>query len=138
MSSAEEATFSCQAAGWRLPAGAEAVTRARELARATLARWGLEPATPEAVLLISELVTNALVHGRAPIHLHLSCDGNPRMLQCQVSDASPEEPRQHPADSGEPHGRGLMILAAIASSHGWHVVPGGKAVWFTYRIPDRS
>ena len=85
----------------------------------------------DAELLVSELVTNALRHGDPDITLQMST--HPPRLGVGVVDRGEADsiaPRNPPP--GQPDGRGLMIVDAIASAWGVHPIdpPPGKIVWF--------
>ncbi|MCX5208945.1 ATP-binding protein [Kitasatospora sp. NBC_00240] len=112
--------------GWRIPPGSGTLARARELARNTLREWdhpGEEYA--HAVLLVSELVTNAHRHAGGPADLELS--PVPGGVLLRVSDSSPRLPvRREPGADG---GFGLHLLARLSESWGVEPVPGGKSVW---------
>ena len=78
-----------------LPAAGRAPWVARQVTRETLAAWQVSHLEETAVLLISELVTNAVRHaqtGRLAMALYLEADG--RWLRIEVHDADPHEPRQ--------------------------------------------
>ena len=88
-----------------------------------------------AILLVSELVTNAVRHGRAQITLRLAASRD--HVHVEVGDGDERLPRQraHRPDPSEPGGRGLLIVDAIASA--WGVAlrssDSGKIVWFVLR-----
>ena len=90
-----------------------------------------------AQLLVSELVTNALVHGRGAVGLRMS--RNDRVVRVEVSDTSaqPARPVLHPGVEDE-SGRGLFLVSALANS--WGSEPnagdGGKTVWFELHLRD--
>jgi anti-sigma regulatory factor (Ser/Thr protein kinase) len=92
----------------------------------------------DASLLASELVTNAVRYGRPDIRLRLQVDV--ARLRVEVHDGgAPMPPWVAPgAPSGQPHGRGLVIVNHLAAS--WGVdgtdVGDGKDVWFELRRPD--
>ncbi|MFD6181500.1 ATP-binding protein [Streptomyces goshikiensis] len=124
---------------WLLPRSPHAPAQARALLRAQFTEWdiGAEP-TDSAELLLSELVTNAVRHARAPqgrgIGVRLArYDG---MLRVEVADAGPpvKLTPQVVAD-GDEQGRGLAIVAALAER--WGQCPRrngiGKAVWAEVR-----
>lgn len=88
----------------------------------------------DAELLVSEIVTNAIRHGRPAVSLQLSLD--PPGLGVYVHDhgdveAMPAGDTPVP-DVGQPGGRGLLIVRSVASE--WGIVPSdpppGKTVWF--------
>ncbi|MGK5500985.1 ATP-binding SpoIIE family protein phosphatase, partial [Streptomyces sp. URMC 125] len=74
---------------WQFAADPSVVGRARELATAQLARWGLEEAAFTTELIVSELVTNAIRYAGPPIGLRLIRD---KTLICEVSDPSQTQP----------------------------------------------
>jgi anti-sigma regulatory factor (Ser/Thr protein kinase) len=105
----------------------EAVADARRFTGAYLSQWGLHGVQESAILLVSELVTNALLHAGGPARLELRPKAD-RVRIC-VSDDAPVEPTpQHPDDESD-HGRGLMLVDMLARE--WGVVPAGlgKTVW---------
>lgn len=89
------------------------------------------PVVEDALLLVSELVTNAVRHGRPSIEITLRI--TPERLRIEVRDggeALPVVPRGQPSVD-RPTGRGLLIVAATASDWGIERSPGarGKTVW---------
>jgi anti-sigma regulatory factor (Ser/Thr protein kinase) len=89
----------------------------------------------DAELLVSELVTNAIRHGRPAITLRIRLD--PPGIGVEVRDEGPGEPvvpLEEPSSS-QPSGRGLRLVDAVASSWGVRRAenPPGKIVWFTLR-----
>ena len=115
-----------------LPPEARSSSMSRRFVQHALARWQLDALVDVAVLLTSELVTNAIVHAQTDIEVTITRD-DPLTITVAVSDRSRNEPRvqRHLDDSAT--GRGLGILDALASS--WDVVSGagGKTVRFTLR-----
>ncbi|WP_329139236.1 SpoIIE family protein phosphatase [Streptomyces sp. NBC_01476] len=105
------------------------VPRARSLAAVRLRRWGLHERTYDATLVVGELVTNALRHGAGEITLRLIRTGS-RSVVCEVSDPGNGRPWQHRADPLDEHGRGLLVVHAVADRWGvrWND-DGGKTVW---------
>ncbi|MEU5991188.1 ATP-binding protein [Spirillospora sp. NPDC047418] len=129
------------AAAWDLPAEARAASRARDLTARTLRGWHVtDPASggdiADVVLMVDELVTNAVVHGAGPVRLALRLDGT--LLTAEVSDAHPAAPA---VPGGPPRvldwaeaGRGLLLVAALATDFGARPRPPGKTVWFTRHL----
>ena len=83
-----------------------------------------------AVLLVSELVTNAILHGRGPLELRARTTGE--ALRVEVHDADPRTAPTlstgvEPTDDG---GRGLQLVDILADRWGWAESPAGKVVWF--------
>lgn len=89
----------------------------------------------DAVMATSELVTNAIVHGRGPRCVEGSFDPHHRLLYVMVVDGSgvlPAIVADRPLGTG---GLGLHIVSSLASDWGAIVVDGGTQIWFT--IDDR-
>jgi PAS domain S-box-containing protein len=81
----------------------------------------------DAVLTTSELVTNALLHGRAPVELRMRIEGADVLIE--VRDRATYQPRKLRPDELDEHGRGLQIVAALAVRWGTRPTEYGKAVW---------
>ncbi|MCH0543454.1 SpoIIE family protein phosphatase [Streptomyces sp. MUM 203J] len=117
------------------------VAAARAFVRDTLQGWGFTDVVDDAVVLTSELVTNAVIHaGTAADVLCLRTDEGVRI---EVADHYPE--REVPVQgSGQPfvapdreNGRGLLLCAALASRWGVEYSPAHKHVWFQLDLPER-
>ncbi|MFD7665099.1 SpoIIE family protein phosphatase [Streptomyces sp. NPDC059788] len=106
------------------------VPRGRHFLLRTLRLWGLAALADTALLLASELLTNAVLHARGALTLRVWY--SVRELGVEVLDgSSTPRPRARLADNAEENGRGLMLVEALA--HAWGTRPGavGKTVWFT-------
>ncbi|BBH68048.1 hypothetical protein ACTI_47330 [Actinoplanes sp. OR16] len=102
--------------------------RARELASAACARWGLPHLSGRAALVAGELVTNAVVHAQTMLDLRLTLGR--RYLVVAVRDGSaavPVLPGPGSADPAAP--RGLLLVDTMARRWGSTPAPGGKVVW---------
>ena len=122
----------------RLTARPQAAGTARRHLTGALDRWGCSGWAETATLLVSELVANAVVHGHGPIELDVRADDDGLLVR--IGDASPTLPETgHGQDDdglGE-HGRGLVLVEALADSWGWTARPdSGKDVWF--RLAGRA
>lgn len=107
-----------------------APSAARASVRAVCATY--HPAlVDDAVLLVSEVVTNAVKHGHAPVRLCIECD--PSGIVVSVEDASPELPRTRPHDRRRHSGRGLLLVQRLAAEWGVRLTEHGKQVWFRLR-----
>lgn len=84
--------------------------------------------TDMAELCTSELVTNALLHGAAPVSVEAEL--RRRTLRVAVCDAGPGDVRARQAADAASSGRGLEIVATVASRWDVEQVDGGKRVWF--------
>ncbi|MGI5424218.1 SpoIIE family protein phosphatase [Streptomyces sp. CA-179760] len=111
---------------WQLPPDPAAVARARKLAGGQLAAWGLTEAAFTTELIVSELVTNALRYGGAPIELRLIRDST---LICEVSDGSNTAPHLRRARVFDEGGRGLLLVAQLSDRWGTRQTPTGKTIW---------
>jgi hypothetical protein len=110
---------------WRLP---DAVLHARRFTARTLRSWGVADELDTALLVVSELVTNAIAHtqGAVGMDLTLSVD----RLRIAVNDASPRSPVKPVSVSWESTGgRGLLIVEATTTAWGSVPLSGGKQVW---------
>jgi serine phosphatase RsbU (regulator of sigma subunit)/anti-sigma regulatory factor (Ser/Thr protein kinase) len=108
----------------------ESVPAARRLVRDALASWGAQHVVDDAVLVVSELVTNAIVHAGTRVDVTCRYDGG--QIQIEVVDRHP--PRALPLDVGPPPtdregGRGLYLCATLANSWGVEYTEGTKRVW---------
>jgi PAS domain S-box-containing protein len=134
------AVITARAAASFEPVG-RSVATARAFVRDTLQGWGYSEVIDDAVVLTSELVTNAVVHaGTTADILCLRTDGGVRV---EVTDHYPE--REVPLQSaGQPFrspdsegGRGLLLCAALATRWGVEYTPAEKQVWFQLDLPQR-
>ncbi|MFH9983889.1 SpoIIE family protein phosphatase [Streptomyces sp. NPDC017179] len=122
-------------AALELLGGVEAAPRARAFASGVLASWRFPPELHDlGVLAASELVANSLQHGTPPTRLRLR--RTDRRLIVEVTDGDDHLPRRRRADPGDESGRGIAIIATIATSWGARRTPGGgKAVWCEFTLP---
>ncbi|MCI0386751.1 SpoIIE family protein phosphatase [Streptomyces sp. CNQ085] len=116
--------------------GVEAAPRARAFASGVLTSWRFPRALHDlGVLAASELVANSLQHGTPPMCLRLR--RTDRRLIVEVTDGDDHLPRRRRADPVDESGRGISIVATIASAWGSRRTPGGgKAVWCEFALPD--
>ncbi|GAA3003372.1 SpoIIE family protein phosphatase [Streptomyces fulvorobeus] len=134
------AVITARAAATFDPVG-RSVATARAFVRDTLQGWGYTDVVDDAVVLTSELVTNAVVHaGTAADVLCLRTEDGVRI---EVSDHYPEReiPLLGSAMDTSPEregGRGLLLCAALASRWGVEYTPTHKHVWFRLDLPERS
>lgn len=112
-----------------LPAEPTSPGVARLFIRSTLADWQLSVFEDIACLLVSELVTNAILHAASASLLTLGYrDG---VLHVAVADGSEQKirPRAYSREAGT--GRGLMLVDALSAEWGSTSTGDGKEVWFT-------
>lgn len=110
-----------------LPPSATSPAQARRFVATTLRGWGVDGGE-DVLLLVSELVTNGLLHARTSMTVKVAEDG-PGAIRLSVSDESRQElqPRNFSAESGT--GRGLRLLDAMALEWGVTAQRSGKTVW---------
>ncbi len=113
-----------------LPPEPRSVREARGLVRTALAGWALEHLEAPAVLLVSELATNVVLHARTPFVVTAEQRGE--VLRISITDASANRPsrRRHGVQAGT--GRGLGLVATLATEWGAEPAehPFAKTVWF--------
>ncbi|MFG2811060.1 ATP-binding SpoIIE family protein phosphatase [Streptomyces massasporeus] len=115
-------------ASWRLPARGDAPARARTHVAALLRRWGIRDVTRDNVLLlVSELVTNAVRFAEGPITVRLIRAGHG--LLCEVGDSGNGRPRLRRGDLLDNGGRGLSIVHRLTTRWGVRWTDTGKVVW---------
>ena len=81
----------------------------------------------DAILVTSELLTNATLHAVPPIELRVI--GDETEIRIEVHDHASYEPRKQRPDAEDEHGRGLQIVAALADRWGTRPTNAGKTVW---------
>lgn len=116
---------------FELAAHPSSVARARRLTRARLSGWAVcEDTCDTAALVVSELVTNAIVHTageRVACELHDQGD----LVRIAVRDegCAPDEPHPAPQRPEEEHGRGLLLVEALCRGWGAQQAGPGLLVW---------
>ncbi len=110
--------------------------RARRWARSRLAGSGIaadEQVAETLILLISELVTNAVVHTGCPAVLSMLLPGlptdEPGTVRVEVADRSTCPPRPRRAEGDDTNGRGLELVDGLADRWGWRHEGAGKSIW---------
>jgi anti-sigma regulatory factor (Ser/Thr protein kinase) len=128
----------------------ESARAAREFTVVTLREWRLEPLTDDAVVIASELATNAILHGspaatddvandpgRARVELSWCLQAS--RLICVVTDQAGTPPTAAAPDPGAESGHGLQIVGALAVAWGWTILgTGEKAVWAAVDLPGHA
>lgn len=110
------------------------VGRARRWARSRLACCGIgsdEALAETLLLLVSELVTNAVVHAGTPSVLRMVLPGRHTQgaVRVEVADLSTCPPRQRHTDGEDTNGRGLELVSGLADRWGWQREGFGKRIW---------
>jgi hypothetical protein len=118
----------------------ESLDAARAFVRRTAHAWRVDGLADDLVLVVTELVTNALRHGlgtRSAVGVDVSLYGTDSRVMCAVSDPSDEVPVRVTPDVSHDSGRGLQIVEALSMYWGWTALargdgPGGKSVWAVF------
>jgi anti-sigma regulatory factor (Ser/Thr protein kinase) len=114
----------------RFGRSSEQIPEARAFVRTTLSRWGETSVIDDALLVTSELFTNAVLHGSGRIDLYVTLD--PEALRIAVVDDGCRTPDRWPRRGATPTlgGRGLRIVDTVASTWGNNFDPAGRTrVW---------
>lgn len=111
-----------------LPPDRAAAAKARHFVGETMQAWNFDEVIPDAELLVSELVTNAVLHARSTSRVTIERNGN--TLRVSVFDTSLTRPRLRNYGPEAVTGRGLLLVDRIARRWGVEQLPTGKTVWF--------
>lgn len=112
------------------------VGAARRFVRQTLESWHLDDVLESAVLLTSELATNAVLHARSGFAVLVERLDD--QIRVEVLDSSPVPPRRRHNASTAATGRGVGLVESLSTA--WGVTPLGhldgfaKGVWFTLPV----
>ena len=115
---------------WQLPGDPASIGHARRLTVTSCAAWGLT-CGPQAELVVSELVANAVLHGWGPVGLRLRHTA--RGLVVEVDDGNPTPPTIVEAEQRGIGGYGIHVVERLAE-WGWRRAGSGKTVWA--RVPE--
>ncbi|OIJ68714.1 hypothetical protein WN71_006535 [Streptomyces mangrovisoli] len=115
-----------------LPAEPASVPEGRAFLHKALTSWNCAESADDALLLLSEMLTNAVQHAEGPLGLHLHRTATD--LTVEVSDRSLQLPRPRIAGEDDESGRGLILVRALATSWGVRPTDEGKTTWFTLRL----
>ncbi|MCX5071110.1 ATP-binding protein [Streptomyces sp. NBC_00513] len=119
-----------------IAADIQAVPKTRRLVLAVVRGWNLRltgETLDELALLCSEIIANAVRHTTGPSTVTVRWTGT--RLRVEVTDTAPEFPSPRGCTHHAESGRGLMLIAAIATDWGTTPTPTGKAVWFEMTPP---
>lgn len=110
------------------PSEGLSASAARRFVASTLDDWGLERLEETACLLVSELVSNVVLHADTDLDVHLRrSDGRVRI---EVHDRNPQLPQRKFYSPTSTTGRGMVFIAELSQGWGAEPTAGGKMVWF--------
>jgi DNA-binding NarL/FixJ family response regulator len=118
----------------RFAAELQSAGAARRFAAEVLESWGSADVEDAVLLLVSELVTNAVIHAHSEVEVVLRL--HPDRIRVEVIDAAVEYVHRRDAASDEQSGRGMALTEALASAWGIETLVAGKSVWF--EVPRAS
>ena len=118
-----------------LPSDASTVRLARQVTRDALASWHLGQLEEDAVLLVSELVTNALRHARDTGAIGLELVSTATRLRLEIQDGDPNWRRMDSLADCDESGYGFLLVDSLADRWGLRRVCAGKAVWAELDAP---
>lgn len=122
--------------GWRWVSAeweprADVVPRVRRWAVGVMAGWGADDVEWQVTQLLTEVVTNVVLHAGTAFSVRLGNDpAAAGRVRCEVHDASPVLPRLRHHSMRATTGRGIRLLDAVSDRWGVEREAGGKAVWF--------
>jgi anti-sigma regulatory factor (Ser/Thr protein kinase) len=115
-----------------LPSTRRSAAEGRAFVAATLQSWGHRRGLGDVLLVVSELVTNAVLHaGGAGVDLTVTLTDH--AVRIEVTDASSALPEPKPPTDDSTNGRGLLLVDAVAGTWGAEVGHSGKRVWAEVR-----
>ncbi len=111
-----------------IPSVPSSISKVRRFAVAACVRGGRDDLSDTVALLVSEVATNALVHGSGHVQVRVTTRG--AVLRVEVADDSPRMPQPRAASQLEEGGRGLALVESLAAAWGVQRQGEGKVVWF--------
>lgn len=126
----------CRYEETRLPASPASARAARQWVSGLLDGWDLSEAADDLRLVVSELVSNAILHARTAVDVVLSIAEG--VLELVVRDHNPRSPRPRvrKADDAATTGRGLLLVDELSDDWGVAERMDGKEVWFRVAAPQ--
>ncbi|MET9660242.1 SpoIIE family protein phosphatase [Streptomyces sp. NPDC006510] len=119
-------------ADWGVPFDPAAVAGMRTVVAEKLDDWGLSDLAFATELVLSELITNAIRYGSAPVTVRLLYD---RTLTCEVADSNSTSPHLRYAAAMDEGGRGLFLVARLSERWGTRYTSQGKVIWAEMALP---
>ncbi|MFF8843306.1 SpoIIE family protein phosphatase [Streptomyces sp. NPDC015127] len=116
----------------------ERIAAARQQVRELLHDWSDEEQVDSAALMVSEMITNVLVHtdGNALLAAEIAHGDKGRRLRVEVTDPSDELPHKRRPGEMASSGRGLVLMEVLADAWGVDPRGEGKSIWFELYEPE--
>ena len=114
---------------------AGASRRARDVVTDACLRWDLPNVVGAAAIIISELVSNVVDHAHTPMTIEVAHRDSHLYLAVHDGASTPPVPKDLAGDTRALRGRGLMLIAAVATTWGYDPNNDGKTVWATVALP---
>lgn len=111
-----------------LPPDTESPRRARHFVQNMLIDGEVASTLEVVTLLVSEVVTNAVLHARSDVTVTVRNDGT--VVRVEVEDQSESVPTQMPVAQDATTGRGMVLIEQLADAWGTRTSRQGKTVWF--------
>jgi len=108
------------------------VAEGRAFVRDTLMQWGLYSLADRAVLVASELITNAVLHTRSSPFINLFLVSN--CVRLEIADSSERRPRRRNSGVDATTGRGILLVESISDRWGASPIENGKVVWCEFDL----
>ena len=121
------------AASARLSPEAPSAGQARRFVDETLRRWECDELLDTVELLVSELVTNAVIHAKSDVDVSVQLLAD--RIRIEVADQSPAGIRRRELTAEGSSGRGISMVESLATAWGVISNRNGKAVWFEVARP---
>jgi len=121
-----------------LPACSESVRMGRHTTRVVLSAWRLPSLEENAVLVVSELLTNAIRHARDTDAIELDLHATRAWLRIEIQDRDRQWPRPRVVNELSESGFGFVLIDALAAKWGVRETETGKAVWAELDIQPGS
>lgn len=120
----------------RLPPSPDSPRAARRFVESVLGAWGCDDQLDTVILLVSELVGNAVLHAGSELELSLRLMVG--RLRVDVIDHSTDLPRRRDVAEDDLTGRGSGLVEILATAWGVTGRPDGKSVWFEMAVPAQA
>ena len=121
-------TSSAPASAAHFPPDGSSASAARRFVAATLGEWGLDELEETACLLVSELVSNVVLHAETDLDVRL--DRSDSRVRVEVHDRNPTLPQRKFYSPTSATGRGMVFIAELSKAWGAEPTAEGKVVWF--------